>query len=224
MALKKKKIARRMSSEERREAIIAAVQRVFAEKGIDNTTTRELADAAGVSEALLFRHFPNKEAIYSAIQEHCSKEYSNEMSVFSGALQPSTDSLVAMIRDFIARILHDRADAPGKQFFRLVLRSILEKGEFARQTSEVPLRWIKKLQACIKAAQKTGDIEANHACPTRLAGLLVHLTISGLIMNQLPEEPVIPLGGSCKEQEKQIVKFCLRGIGMKDKAIKKYFS
>jgi len=219
-----RKTSRRMSSEARREAIIVAVQRVLAEKGIDNTTTRELADAAGVSEALLFRHFPNKEAIYSAIQEHCFKEYSTKMAVLSDDLIPSTDSLVAMIRDFIARVLHDRTDAGGKQFFRLTLRSLLEKGEFARQASEQPLRWSKKLQTCVEAAQKAGDIESNHATPSHLAGLLVHLTISGLIINQLSEEPMIQLGGSHKEQEEQIVKFCLRGIGVGDKAMKMYFS
>ena len=48
----------KLSGEERRAAIIKAVRQVFAEKGFDGTTTRELADAAGVSEALLFKHFP----------------------------------------------------------------------------------------------------------------------------------------------------------------------
>ena len=52
--------AKKLSGDERRAAIIKAVQRVFAEKGFDGTTTRELASAAGVSEALLFKHFPNK--------------------------------------------------------------------------------------------------------------------------------------------------------------------
>ena len=38
--------ATRLNSEERRAAIIKAVRRVFAEKGFDGTTTRELAEAA----------------------------------------------------------------------------------------------------------------------------------------------------------------------------------
>ena len=42
----------RLSAEARKEAIVEAVQDVFAEKGFDGTTTRELAKAAGVSEAL----------------------------------------------------------------------------------------------------------------------------------------------------------------------------
>ena len=68
------KTASKMSGEDRRTAIIRTARRVFVEKGFDRTTTRELAEAAGVSEALLFKHFPNKEALYSAIKMSCFKE------------------------------------------------------------------------------------------------------------------------------------------------------
>lgn len=58
--------ARRLSSRERRQAIVEAVKRVFAEKGFEGTTTRELAQAAKVSEGLLFKHFPSKKSLYAA--------------------------------------------------------------------------------------------------------------------------------------------------------------
>ena len=60
--------------EDCRTAIIRTARRVFVEKGFHRTTTRELAEAAGVAEALLFKHFPSKEALYSAIQMSCFKE------------------------------------------------------------------------------------------------------------------------------------------------------
>ncbi len=43
--------------------ILQAAQRLFASLGFDGTTTRDLAQAAGVAEGTLFRHFPNKKAI-----------------------------------------------------------------------------------------------------------------------------------------------------------------
>ncbi len=43
--------------------ILRAAQRLFARKGYDGTTTRDLAQAAGVAEGTLFRHFENKKAI-----------------------------------------------------------------------------------------------------------------------------------------------------------------
>ncbi|MBD2104160.1 TetR/AcrR family transcriptional regulator [Leptolyngbya sp. FACHB-261] len=46
-----------------RTKILASAQRLFARKGYDATTTRDLAEAAGVAEGTLFRHFSNKKAI-----------------------------------------------------------------------------------------------------------------------------------------------------------------
>ncbi|WP_373528067.1 TetR/AcrR family transcriptional regulator [Nostoc sp.] len=51
------------SEAQTRTRILEAAQRLFASKGFDGTTTRELAQAAGVAEGTLFRYFPNKKAI-----------------------------------------------------------------------------------------------------------------------------------------------------------------
>lgn len=48
---------------ETRTRILQAAQRLFARQGYDGTTTRDLAQAAGVAEGTLFRHFSNKKAI-----------------------------------------------------------------------------------------------------------------------------------------------------------------
>lgn len=47
--------------------ILRAARGLFAQKGYDSTTTRDLATAAGVAEATLFRHFANKKSILIAI-------------------------------------------------------------------------------------------------------------------------------------------------------------
>src|SRR5258706_10307768 len=57
----------RLDSDERRKAIVTAAIPLFARKGFSGTTTRELAEAAGISEALLFRHFPSKKHLYGEI-------------------------------------------------------------------------------------------------------------------------------------------------------------
>jgi AcrR family transcriptional regulator len=48
---------------ETRSRILQAAQRLFARRGFDGTTTRDLAQEAGVAEGTLFRHFENKKAI-----------------------------------------------------------------------------------------------------------------------------------------------------------------
>lgn len=57
----------RTSSRERQASLIAAASSLFAHKGFNGTTTKEIAKAAGVSEALVFKHFPTKRALYAAI-------------------------------------------------------------------------------------------------------------------------------------------------------------
>ena len=51
------------SEDSARDRIKKAAIKLFADRGFDGTTTRELAIAAGVAEGTLFRHFDNKKAI-----------------------------------------------------------------------------------------------------------------------------------------------------------------
>ncbi len=62
-----RKRRRRPTSQERQAGLIAAAASLFAAKGFNGTTTKEIARAAGVSEALVFKHFPTKRALYAAI-------------------------------------------------------------------------------------------------------------------------------------------------------------
>jgi len=59
----------RVSGEERHRQIIEAAATMFSRKGFRGTTTREIAEAVGVSEAMLFKHFATKEELYAAIIE-----------------------------------------------------------------------------------------------------------------------------------------------------------
>ncbi|MEH1906527.1 MAG: TetR/AcrR family transcriptional regulator [Nostoc sp.] len=52
-----------LSETQTRTRILQTAQRLFASQGFDGTTTRDLAQTAGVAEGTLFRYFPNKKAI-----------------------------------------------------------------------------------------------------------------------------------------------------------------
>ncbi len=58
---------KRMTAEERRAQIVSVATSLFARNGFKGTTTREIARKAGISEAVIFRHFSKKEALYTAI-------------------------------------------------------------------------------------------------------------------------------------------------------------
>ena len=59
----------RKSAPNRRAQLLEAALNVFSEKGFDGATTKEIAAAAGVTEAIIFRHFPSKQALYQAVLE-----------------------------------------------------------------------------------------------------------------------------------------------------------
>src|SRR5258707_2188791 len=99
------KATSKLSSEERRAAIIQAVRQIFAEKGFAGTTTRELAEAAGVSEALLFKHFPNKEALFSAMQLSCCAEQDHVRVARLQMPQPAASTLVLIVH-FLVSCMH----------------------------------------------------------------------------------------------------------------------
>src|SRR6476646_830673 len=97
----------RMSNEERKCRILAAVRKVFAQKGLEGTTTRELAKEAGVSEALLYKHYPSKEALYQAMACVCDDDFTRELKKVE-ALEPSTSTLVTLVHFTVASYINRR--------------------------------------------------------------------------------------------------------------------
>lgn len=60
----------KLSAEERKEIILEAALHVFARAGYSGARTREIAEKAGVSETLVFKHFQNKENLYKKALDH----------------------------------------------------------------------------------------------------------------------------------------------------------
>jgi AcrR family transcriptional regulator len=211
----------KISGEARRAAIIKTARDVFIEKGFYRTTTRELAEAAGVSEALLFRHFPSKEALYSAIQTSCFKEARSKITERLDSLEPSTAALVSLVRDLITHVLGAEPDEDDRLFVRLALRSLIDEGEFARLAIQGGLSdWVKKVEQCIQAAQAAGDMVET---PVRanLGGWFVHHLISGILIHSLPASSIIDYGVPREEILTQLGRFCLCGVGLKEKALRR---
>src|SRR5947207_5724912 len=152
--------ASRLDSDERRKAIVAAAVPLFARRGFAGTTTREIAEAAGISEALLFKHFPTKQLLYGEILRWhgCQGDPALEQLA---ALPPSTATLVCMIRFMVGRFVlgSDSERAELSPRLRLVLNSCLEDGGYARQLFEgVSERIISYFNASLAAAQVAGDL------------------------------------------------------------------
>jgi TetR/AcrR family transcriptional regulator len=98
----------RVSGEERRRQIIEAAATLFSLKGFRGTTTREIARAVGVSEAMLFKHFATKEDLYAAIIE-AKSQVGRLMDTMVEAAERGDDAEVlrTLAREMIARTQAD---------------------------------------------------------------------------------------------------------------------
>jgi AcrR family transcriptional regulator len=60
----------RMHANDRRNQLLESALEVFSRRGFEGATTKEIAAAANVTEAVIFRHFPNKQSLYEAVLQH----------------------------------------------------------------------------------------------------------------------------------------------------------
>src|SRR5271168_2300415 len=70
--------AGRMNAGDRRLQLLDAALELFSRKGFGGATTKEIAAAAGVTEAIIFRHFPSKQALYTAVLDSKAESCSHE--------------------------------------------------------------------------------------------------------------------------------------------------
>jgi TetR/AcrR family transcriptional regulator, transcriptional repressor of aconitase len=210
--------ATRLDSDERRKAIVTAAVPLFARRGFAGTTTKELAEAAGISEALLFRHFPSKKHLYGEIlQLGCEGDPALERLA---TLEPSTATLVHMTTFMVRYFLLggvDRAEIETR--LRLVLHSFLEDGEYARELFDTIFERVHPLfVSSIEAATLAGDLKPEPIASANRFWFGHHVAAMVAFVF-LPGRAAIPYQGPVAALVEEASWFILRGMGMKDAAI-----
>jgi TetR/AcrR family transcriptional regulator len=124
----------RLRGGERRRQLIQVAIRLFSQKGFRGTTTKEIALAAGINEAIIFRHFPTKDDLYDAILDFKASESPVEEWLDELRQLATEGDDAALFRAVASRILtHHRKD---QDFMRLMLYSALEGHDLARAFRE----------------------------------------------------------------------------------------
>lgn len=163
----------RLAACDRRQQILEVASGLFARKGYQGATTREIAEQAGVNEALLFRHFPSKENLYwTLIEELCSaggrRQRVRRILEKGGG---DNEIVEAIAREFLNRNQRDR------ELTRLLWFTALENHELSARFFNIFIAEIySELAAYVRRRMRAG---AFRKCDPLLAargflGMLVY--------------------------------------------------
>jgi AcrR family transcriptional regulator len=111
---------KRLSAEERRELILDAALEVFAGRGFHGSSIDEIAQAAGVSKALIYEHFPSKRDLHVSLLERNVQEIFERLAEAAATSDPGEVRLRAGVDAFLD-FVEKRRDA-----FRMLFRDAVE--------------------------------------------------------------------------------------------------
>ena len=170
--LNERTLQHRMPAADRQRQLLEVALNAFSRRGFKGTTTKEIAAAAGVAEAVIFQHFPSKEALYSAVLELHLETGDEQQWIdeVSGCMERNDDE--GVFRSFIRRILHSYRCDP--LINRVILFAALEGHEqgLARMQKEfAPI--FEKFMEYIARRQREGALAGcnPHAIMIGLGGI-----------------------------------------------------
>ena len=212
---------KRLAHADRRESILAAATRAFAAEGFGGTRTQQIAKAAGVSEALLFRHFPSKQALYDAVHERLIAIQDANFEVMT-LPAPSTEGLVRMLWATLRACVYGRHSAQAAAAQRIMLLSLAGDGEHAREFyARAHRKGVRALAQAIEAARAAGDLDGESIDPRNAFALIGHIATM-ITSAQLTGKSVVPWAPSKDRLLRDAVHFCGRGIGLSEAALGRY--
>lgn len=190
----------RLAPEVRREQIIEAAIAVFASRDPSEVTFEEIADAAGVSRALVYNYFGDRGGLLGAVCERSFDQLDEAVSpAFAAGLEPSEQ-----VREFVHRYLAFAASHPGPwHLIGAAAASPHEAVQVVRRErfDVIASRWGGSHQARVVTAAVTGMLDsvvtdrldgcAGQLSDERVAQLLSTLLWSGL-------SSLIPAGASAR--------------------------
>jgi AcrR family transcriptional regulator len=134
-----------------RHRIEAAAVHLFVEKGVTETTIRDIARAVDISEGALYRHFVSKEDLVWHLFERHYVEFAGSLWSLAEGESTARGKLAAMIRGFC------RAHDDNPELFRFLL--FVQHGQLAKLSPETPTP-VSAVRAVMNGAIASGEIPA----------------------------------------------------------------
>jgi len=173
---RKARAPKRMTGEERSRQIVRVAAGLFANKGFKGTTTREIARKAGISEAVIFKHFSCKEDLYKAIIDLCCADHTGQSRLMAGLHGKHGREVFLSVAEFL---LDEHENDPT--FLRLFTYSALEQqslSELFIQTMGAQL--LEFLEGHIRELAAKGAFKAADPaiCARAFLGMVIHFVMA----------------------------------------------
>lgn len=174
-------VRKRLGADERREEIIRVTLELAAKQGVDDVTTQDMAQAMGVTQGAVFRHFPSKDAIWLAAMQWVRDRL---MAVLGRAAGAGRDPLDALQRMFFA---HIDFIAGHPAIPRMLMSEHLHARSpmLRRLVSEIMLGFEQKIAGLLEDAKARGlahpDLDT-HAAATLYLGMIQGLVLQTSIL------------------------------------------
>jgi AcrR family transcriptional regulator len=217
--------AARMCADERRLQIAEVAMRLFSERGFRGTTTKEIAQAAGVSEAIIFRHFATKEELYTAIIDYkgCGgatagpvagrpeqPPFIDELRGLVAEAMEAADDLAVFQTVALHMLDHHEEDT---EFLRLLMYIALENHSLGQVFWDKNVRVLYEfLGGYVRRRQHEGafrDVDPSAAVRVFL-GSVIHHSLVNLLWDKDPARRIFQV--SNEEAARQFAEILLRGI------------
>lgn len=205
----------RMTGDKRREQILQTAVDLFSQRGFRGTTTKEIARVSGISEAMVFRHFATKDALYQAIldnkgcQDGVKKFPWEENEILKKALADKDDYTVCY--QIALDSLNKHSADVG--FMRLLFYSALEEHDLAeRFFNQFVERIYQYIGEYIAMRQQDGAMrEINPRIVVRaFMGMLIHHSLNNILWDKKRNL----LNISNEDAAKNFAEILLRGVAV----------
>ncbi|MFB9908812.1 TetR/AcrR family transcriptional regulator [Allokutzneria oryzae] len=138
------------TADERRETVLRTAVGTFATRGYYGTTTTEVAKRAGISQAYVYRLFPNKEALFVSVVERTFDQVRDALARGAAAAKGSgPEAVLGAMGDAYAKLIADQdlllvqIHAQAAAASEPVVREAVQRGyavmvEYVRSVSGAP--------------------------------------------------------------------------------------
>ncbi len=174
-------VRKRLGADERREEIIRVTLDLAATHGVDNVTTRDMAQAMGVTQGTVLRHFLSKDAIWLAVMQWVRARLAGSLGRAAGQGRDPLDALQHMFFTHIAFITAHPAIPRILTSEHLHGRSAILR----RLVTETMLDYETEIAGLLSDARAQGQARADldvHAAATLYLGMIQGLVLQTSIL------------------------------------------